>query len=66
VALLPDQLPEAVQAVASVLFQVSVVEPFETTLLGFADRETVGGGADPILTSSRGEKERSLFVSELL
>jgi hypothetical protein len=51
---MPDQLPEAVQPVASVLLQLSVVEPFITTLLGLADRETVGntGAATAILTVS--------------
>ena len=44
VALLPDQAPEAVQLVASLLFQLSVVEPFVTTLVGLADREAVGVG----------------------
>ena len=54
VALLPDQPPEAVQLVALVLFQLSVVELFITTLPGFADRETVGdtAAATVILTVS--------------
>lgn len=39
----PDQLPEAVQAVASMLFQLRTVEPPDTTFEGFAARLTVGG-----------------------
>ena len=66
VGLLPDQSPEAVQAVASVLFQTNVVEVFKTTLPGFAASETVGGSVAPMLTSSRGVNERSLLASEAL
>ena len=64
--LLPDQSPEAVQLVALVLFQFSVVEPFMTTLVGVADRETVGAGSSSIFTSRRGRKVRSELVSEAL
>lgn len=42
VLLLPVQSPEAVQLSASVLDQLSVVEPFIATLDGLADKETVG------------------------
>ena len=54
VFLLPDQSPEAVQLVASVLLQLSVVEPFIMTLVGFADREIVGvvGAPTEIFTVS--------------
>ena len=42
VSLLPDQSPDAVQLTASLLSQLRVVEPFCGTLVGSADRLTVG------------------------
>ena len=42
--LVPDQPPEAVQAVALVELQVSVVPPPATTAVGLAVREAVGAG----------------------
>ena len=66
-ALIPDHAPEAVQLVASTLLQLNVVEPFVTTLVGFADRETVGSGEGPFIsTKRRGRKERSELFSEAL
>ena len=51
--LLPDQSPEAVQLVASVEFQFSVVDPFWETVTGFAEKESVGAGAATVtLTES--------------
>ncbi len=51
--LLPDQSPEAVQLVASVEFQFSVVEPSWETVTGFAEKESVGTGAATVtLTES--------------
>lgn len=44
IALLPDQPPEAVQAVVLVDDQVSVVAPPLLTVLGAAERLTVGAG----------------------
>ncbi len=53
VALLPDQSPEAIQSVTLLLFQLSVVEPFSDTELGFAEKESVGNGAATVtLTES--------------
>jgi hypothetical protein len=54
VALLPDQSPEAVQVVASVLFQFSVVDSFGSTVVGLADRliDGVAGAATITLTVS--------------
>ena len=54
VALLPDQSPEAVQVVASVLFQFSVVDSFGSTVVGLADRliDGVAGAATVTLTVS--------------
>ncbi len=49
VALFPDQSPDALHPVASVLLQLSVVEPFVTTLVGLADKETVGDGDEPLI-----------------
>lgn len=43
-ALVPDQAPEAVQAVALVADQVSVELPPLATVLGFAAKVTVGVG----------------------
>lgn len=40
----PDQFPDALQAVASVLFQVNVDEPPLATVDGLATTETVGAG----------------------
>ncbi len=45
VASLPDQPPEAVQAVALVVDQVRLELPPLTTVLGFAVSDTVGAGA---------------------
>ena len=43
--MLPDQEPEAVQAVVSVELQVNVDDPPEDIKVGLAERLTVGGGA---------------------
>ena len=43
-ALLPDQEPEAVQAVVFVELQVKVDDPPEDIEVGLADKFTVGGG----------------------
>ena len=45
---LPDQPPEAVQAVALVEDQVNVELPPLATLVGLALIETLGGGADTV------------------
>ncbi len=44
VALLPDQLPDAVQLVAFVVLHESVELPLIATAVGFALRSTVGAG----------------------
>ena len=46
VALVPDQPPLAVQAVAFVVVQVSVVPAPDTTLVGLAFKSTVAAGID--------------------
>jgi hypothetical protein len=54
-ALLPDQSPDAVQLSAPVLLQLKVVEPPLVTVVGLAERETVGcttGSSTVILTKS--------------
>ncbi len=48
--MLPNQSPEAVQPVVLALFQLNVVEPFIATVVGDADRLTVGDGTAPTLT----------------
>ena len=47
--MLPDQSPVAVQLVASILFQLSVVEPFCGTLPGLAENDNVGDGAVTVM-----------------
>ena len=49
ILLFPDQSPEATQLVASVLFQLSVVEPFCDTLSGLAENDNVGAGAATVI-----------------
>jgi hypothetical protein len=44
VALVPDQAPPALQALASVDDQLKVEEPFMSTVVGLAVSETVGAG----------------------
>ncbi len=48
VAMLPDQPPEAVQAVALVVDQVRVELPPLATVLGLAPRATVGAGVGAV------------------
>ena len=48
-ALVPDQPPEAVQAVVFVEDQVSVEDPPPTTDVGFAASDTVGTGGDTVV-----------------
>ena len=50
VALLPDQDPEAVQLVALVVDQVSVLEPPAVTEVGLADIRTTGAGLELTVT----------------
>ena len=53
--MLPDQSPEAVQLIASVVLQFNVVEPLAGTLDGLADKFTVGtpkGGTTVTVTES--------------
>jgi hypothetical protein len=45
---LPDQPPEALQAVALVVDQVKLELPPLTTVLGLADSATVGEGAGEV------------------
>ncbi len=45
VALVPDQLPVAVQEVALVADHVSMAAPPDATVLGLADRLRLGAGA---------------------
>ena len=45
--LLPDQEPEAVQAVVFVELQVRVDDPPDDIEVGLAERLTVGGGVSP-------------------
>ena len=56
VFLLPDQFPDAVQLSASLLDQLSVVEPLVATVSGLAENDRVGtgeaGGATVTLTVS--------------
>ena len=55
VALLPDQSPEAVQLIASVVLQFNVVEPLAGTFVGLADKFTAGtptGGSTVTVTES--------------
>ena len=47
--MLPDQSPVAIQLVASVLFQLSVVEPLRAIAPGFADKVNVGDGAATVM-----------------
>ena len=49
ILLFPDQSPEATQLVASVLFQLSVVEPFCDTLAGLVEKDNVGAGAATVM-----------------
>lgn len=64
VFLLPDQSPEAVQSVASVVLQSSVVEPFCDTVLGVAEKESVGGaGATVTVAESLAEPPGPVQVS---
>ena len=46
IALVPDQAPEAVQAVALVADQISVLGLPLATLLGLAESVTLGAGCD--------------------
>jgi hypothetical protein len=46
----PLHAPEAVQLVALLVVQLSVEVPFNTTLVGFAARFTVGAGVEPTVT----------------
>ena len=45
--MLPDQEPEAVQAVVFVELQVKVDDPPDDIEAGLAERLTVGGGVSP-------------------